>query len=203
MATFVPAERCAQLTVNGEQVGIPCQFGLGIQFPTEPTLTDLDDVLLVIGDWITTSLVPLMNGSAHITSMKLQVLTTADGLVKDIELDETGSGTGEQLPSQVAVCMTKDTGYAGRSRRGRLYVWGVDGDNINTVRTLSLEGMGQYNTAFDDLLTALIPTTWVPVVISTIADGAPRVTALATPIFQIVCRDARLDTQRRRLGRSI
>lgn len=203
MPTFVPAPKCAQLTINGEQAGIQCQFGLGVEFPTEPALTDMDALLIVVGDWITSDLVPLLNTNAHVTSMKLQVLTTAEGFVKDIELDETGTGTGIPLPSQVAVCMTKDTGLAGRSRRGRLYIWGVHDNNTSSVRTLSLAGMGNYNTALDNLLTALIPTTWFPVVISTINAGAPRVTALITPVFQIVCRDARLDTQRRRLGRSI
>lgn len=203
MPTFVPAARCAQLTINGEQAGVPCQFGLGVQFPTEPVLTDLDALLLVVGDWVTDILIPVMNSAAHVTSMKLQVLTTPDGLVKDIELDETGTDTGDPLPSQVAVCMTKDTGYAGRSRRGRLYLWGISEGRTSSVRTLSLTGMAAFNYAFGTLLTDLIPTDWVPVVISEVEAGVPRAAALVTPVFQIVCRDARLDTQRRRLGRSI
>jgi hypothetical protein len=189
--------------VNGQQAGVQCQFGIGFRFPTEPVLTDLDALLLVVGDWITTYYVPLLNVQADVTSMKLQVLTTADGLVKDIELDETGTADGDALPSQVSVCMTKDTGYAGRSRRGRLYTWGVPAERTDSVRTLSVAGLGAYNAAFLTLLSDVAETSWVPVVVSTVEAGAPRSEALVTEIFQIVCRDARLDTQRRRLGRSI
>jgi hypothetical protein len=203
VATFVPAPKCVVVTVNGEQAGIPCQFGFGVRLPTEPILTDLDELVTLVGDWITDPFIGLLNGAAHVTSVKAQVQTTADGLVKDIELDETGTDITHALPSQVAVCVTKDTGYAGRSRRGRLYVWGVAEGNTSGVRTLSLAGMSAYNTVFATLLTSLAATDWVPVIISTIEAGVPRTTALITDVFQMVCRDARLDTQRRRLGRAI
>jgi len=202
VATFVPAPKCVQLTVNGEQVGVPCQFGLGLRFPTEPVLTDLDDLLLLVGNWITTQLTTVLNVDSRVTSMKAQALSSGDGIVKAIELDESGTTT-EPMPNQVAVCLTKDTGHAGRSNRGRLYVWGVGSENLANTRTLSLVGLGAYNDVFLSLLTDLAGTDWVPVVISTISAGVPRVTAQITDVFQIVCRDARLDTQRRRLGRSI
>lgn len=203
MPTFVPAPNCAEVTVNGEQAGIPCQFGIGFEFTSDPSLTDLDDLLALIIPWLSSDLATLMNPVAHITSVEAKVLTTDEGFIKDIEVDIAGTAEGDPLPAQVSVCLTKDTGLAGRSRRGRLYTWGVDSSFVTTVRTLGVVGIGLYNAAFANLLVDVDGSGWVPVVISTISDGVPRVSALITPIFQIVCRDARLDTQRRRLGRSI
>ena len=202
MATFVPAVNCAEVTVNGSQSGWPCQFGIAAEHDGVITSPDIDDLLEIFDTWISESLLSVMCPGAIVNNVAARDLTTEDSFDISSVIDEPGTGSGDCLPAQVSVCITKRTSLSGRSRRGRMYLYGVRSDLTSDTRHLTSGGLASYNLVANSLTASFVSTEWTPVVLSRVSAGVPRVTALITPITFMECRDTRLDTQRRRLGRS-
>lgn len=202
MPTFVSVPEVAQVSVNGSQAGHPAQFGIACLHDGAITSVAIDDLLTAFDTWISESVLPAMCAASTINNITVRDLTTEDSYDQFSVIEADGGAAGDCLPAQTAVVLTKRTSLSGRSRRGRLYMFGVPAVFAEDQRHLTPGALAQYNAVGSSLLALLITTDWTPVVVSYVTAGAPRVTPLVTPISALECRDTRIDTQRRRLGRS-
>lgn len=202
MPSFVPVSDVALATVNGSQAGHPAQFGLHCLHDGAITSVAIDELLEAFDTWVGESLLAAMCAASTVNNIQVRDLTTEDSYDQSSVIEADGTSESDCTPAQVAVVMTKRTSLAGRSRRGRMYLFGVSQGALEDQRHLTPTGLSLYNTVGSSLMSVLATTDWTPVVVSYVADGAPRVTPLVTPMTALECRDTRLDTQRRRLGRS-
>lgn len=100
----------------------------------------------------------------------------------------TGTNANQQMPPNLAVCVSKKTGIGGRAYRGRMYL----GPFTEADNTLD----GRVNvTLRDDIvdecetLIASSAATFEWSVVSTVLNGADRAAALVTPITAVSCND--------------
>lgn len=100
----------------------------------------------------------------------------------------TGSNANQQMPPNLAACLTKRTGIGGRAYRGRLYL----GPFTEADNTLD----GRINSTLrDDIvdageaLIAASAATFEWSVVSTILNGAERAAAVVTPITAVGVND--------------
>lgn len=66
----------------------------------------------------------------------------------------TGTGTGEEMPRQVAVVVTHRTQYAGRSYRGRHYIPALT-ENYFTSGLVETAALAALQTYYDDIVAAV------------------------------------------------
>jgi hypothetical protein len=109
-----------------------------------------------------------------------------------------GTGTGVPLPNQIAAVVTLDTGVAGRSGRGRIYVGGFAGSAALEsgslgVSVLSPTCITALLTMVDDMFVAKDPAGAVQAVLAV----ASRVDVVSRQILRARCGNI-WDTQRRR-----
>lgn len=109
-----------------------------------------------------------------------------------------GGVSNSGLPGNVALCVSFRTAQRGRSFRGRIYLPGlyetaVTGNQIGSTIATSLVNAVETAVAAVEALGA------IHAVVSRYANGAPRTTAVATPVVAYLATDLTVDSQRRRL----
>lgn len=108
-----------------------------------------------------------------------------------------GSGAGDLLPPQVALCITERTAFAGRSFRGRVYLPGFN-EAVNTA-TGVVQATATSVAFVTAIKSALIANALDLGVISRPApDATPPRAGMINVVTSIVARDTVWDTQRRR-----
>lgn len=202
MATFIPAPDCVLVEILGQQNGQHCEMTIGAQKSGGYILSDLVALAGAVDGWVNTDLLPWIGSDAQYLGVDIRGLESEADLEYNLSEPLDGTSPDLALPANVAVCVTKQTGATGRSQRGRMYVWGVPSGAALDTRHLLDSAVDAYSGIFDNLLVAIVSAGFTGVVISYYHDSAPRVTAQVRAITNIFVRDNRLDTQRRRLGRS-
>lgn len=116
---------------------------------------------------------------------------------ESFEFAETAAGaiTGDPLPPQIAVCVTKKTGLAGRERRGRCYLAGFAESQAGDPSRITTTVAGQIGDAFAAFAAALQAVDLNYGVYS-------RTLNVLTTVQQFRVGTA-FDTQRRRRGRLV
>lgn len=102
------------------------------------------------------------------------------------------------LPGNVSACISFRTGLAGRSARGRNYVYGVPDTQVSQ-NNLSETWQDGIITAWQTLRALYLANSFQHVVYSQFTGGNPRPTGLATPVTNYLFVDGVVDSQRRRL----
>lgn len=200
---FIPATRVINsfLSYTGPDL-VP--LGTSLDFLCGGTVTeaDLDDVGSFLASWFDTEMQPLMTAGYVLERIKLRDMTSENSFSKDWVgiLPLTGVMAGNSLPSNVAWCLKKQTGRAGRSYRGRIYHPGmgeaqVSGNYVDA--TYASDVIDAYNYIVDNITG--VGQGFEMVVVSYQNNGVPRTSGLATVVTGIVATDLRVDTQRRRL----
>jgi len=150
--------------------------------------------------WYDTLLQPLQSTFCALTSIRLTDMTAefAPGLDYSTGLPLVGTAGTDSMPNNVSISLTKRTVFRGRSFRGRIYQVGMVESQVqgNVVLATPLANM---IAAWEDLLAfSTASESWTMVVASKFEGGAPRATALLTPVINI-SSDGIVDSQRRRL----
>ena len=197
---FIPAVNCAEIRINGVQGGQPCSMSIDAVFPSAFDGTDLASLAAAVDGWANIHLLGVLGDDVFYKGVTVTGLDALDAAQSILDEPLPGGNGTNALPANVAVCITKYTGAIGRSQRGRMYVWGVPIAYQASARTMTGGAQALYSDVFDNLLVAIGAEGWSAVVLSYITGGVPRVTAQIRQIVAIEARDARLDTQRRRLG---
>lgn len=198
---FIPAPNCALIEVLGLQAGQPCEFTCAAERATGYDLANMVTLAGAVDGWVNTDYLGIMGTTAMYEGVTIRGLEAVEDIRYDLSEPLPGSGFDEAMPAQVALVVTKRTGFTGRSQRGRLYCFGLDRAGLLDERHVTEDFRAGVQTAFDNFLTAVIGAGWQPVVLSYYHLSAPRVTAQIRPITSVDVRDAKLDTQRRRVGR--
>jgi hypothetical protein len=199
---FVPAPYCAQVQVLGDIAGRTAQYTIDANFGGVYELSDLGDLAAAVDGWWNTDMQGLVGSNVTYLGVTVKGLASAEDLEFTLSEPLPGMAESTALPANVAVVLTKRTGFTGRSARGRCYFWGVPSESMLDERHFTETWVGYYQDAGDALLAAIVGAGWSPVVISYVTGGVPRVSGVSKIITQVQIRDNRYDTQRRRLGKS-
>lgn len=191
------ARVCLRYDQNGEQT---CNI-FHVLCPTDPSEADLTEIATIFRDWWDAEMQGLTVSTTSLEAIEVKDMTAdgEEGILFTAGLPLAGSDANVPLPNNVTFATRLNTGFTGRSRRGRSYFAGVPADALDTDKqhitsTWQTLVMG----AFADLLTALVTAGFELAVASTIEDGVPRTTGLVTPISSVSVNTT-LDSQRRRL----
>lgn len=111
-----------------------------------------------------------------------------------------GSGSGEALPLNVAVCITMRTPGRGRSARGRKYVAGF-GENSTTAGEWNAATVTNAVNYIQAIIDAAAAQGWAIVIRSIRQDGAVVNPAATRAVTSIQARNNKVATQRRRVDR--
>lgn len=199
---FIPVVNVAQFdiryTMDGERVEntIYCKRDAGW------TTTELNDAAAIIKVELVDNMV------AHYSDVMIwqSIMATDLTTVASSQTEYTGtgpvpgSGTGAVIPNNVAWCIKFLTALRGRNYRGRNYIGGFVASEI-VVNEINEADADDIVALYTDTFAALEAASYVPVVVSRFALGAPRLTGVATPIVNVAYTDLTLDSQRRRLPR--
>lgn len=200
---FVPAtnvvEAFVEHTFNGKDgVGWVLHYESSMGAWDLAQMADLGNELVT---WWDTNMQPLMAGSVSLQRIRMRDITTANGLVLDYTtgLPLAGTRSGAAMPGNVALSIKKNTGYAGRSFRGRIYQFGmVEGDvtanYIEAGYTTPL--LAAWTQAL--LLVGAVGD-YGMLVVSKYSAGSPRPLALETEVVSVSLADTRIDTRKDRL----
>lgn len=109
----------------------------------------------------------------------------------------SGSVGGDPLPGNVALCLTKRSGYAGRKYRGRFFVGGLSEDQTSG-NLFDIAGYVLQLTALASNLKATIAAAFVPVITGRVWNDA-HTQWEGVEVVDVILRDAQLDSQRGRL----
>lgn len=173
-------------------------------YAAAPNLTNMAQLGSMIVSWYDTYMKPLKTLGYVFTRIRMRDLTDSNSYTLDYTtgLPITGTAVGNSLPSNVAVSVKLGTGFAGRSRRGRVYHFGMSEAAV-TGNYLETAYAADVDDCYDALIVAGVASAqWEWVVVSKQQDGGPLVEGQATTISSATLVDTRIDTQRRRLPTS-
>jgi len=199
---FISAPNCVLVEVLGNQSGKVCEFTFGAELATGYELADLVALAGAVDGWVNTDYLPEIGSDVFYEGVTVRGLDSEEDLEYDLSEPLPGGSDVVAWPAQCAVVTTKYTGFTGRSNRGRSYLWGLNVGFQEDTRHIFEAGVTQINGWMTDLISAVIGAGWAPVVISYYHDNAPRSVAQVRPITDWNVRDTRIDTQRRRLGKT-
>jgi len=197
---FIPAPNVAQVEAVFQVDGQIVENVLEFQ-GTDLSETSLLALLDAVNAAIRTQVLPLLSSTLQLLRVVGQIIDAADGLVaiSTASLPAAGSNSATNLPSNVTFCISKRTGLAGRSFRGRNYIPGIPENVRSSPNSLLTTYVTSLVAAWETVNLAAVDDGWVPVVVSRFSGGAPRTVAVVTPATAFIAVDNTLDSQRRRL----
>lgn len=200
---FIPADETVRIAINYRNgAGNTAVNVIYVKTNEAPvTGTVLTEMADVVEAWLENwwDSVASNYWTAYLLELRDQTLQNSIGL--DRTVDAQGTLTGDPLPSQNTIAMSLRTGFTGRTRRGRLYHVGLTEGMVagDYVAPSSVAGL---IAVYDALRTALSAADFIWVVASYQLNGAPRSSALLTPITSVIVTDSVIDSQDRRKPKS-
>ena len=165
-----------------------------------PIITvDLANVAAALKSWWNTYSKPSQSIALRFDQVRLRDMTVEAGeqLISPVVPPNFGTLGADPSPNSLALVTSFVTGLTGRSYRGRVYDAGLD-EGIHANNDVTVLFAGQRNTAWANMESFVTALGFEHVVASFESGGAPRATAVLTPVTAYVT-NIRLDTQRRRL----
>jgi len=167
----------------------------------QPTAARLEQLCQILRDWWVAELRAAVSNEIALKRINARDMTVQNGVVLDYTtgLPILGTSNSPSMPANVTIAITLRTGFAGRTRRGRLFHIGLtEAQVLGNFILLALQSI--LETAYRRLRSQyLLPNSFEWVVCSRFSNGQPRQQALLTPITEVFLIDRRIDTQRRRL----
>lgn len=201
---FIPAVNTARIAaeVNHASVGAVNVFYAEASQALDQAALDAV-AAAVVGYYQNAAHLATVSSGTSFRRARVRDMTSINGLSVIAEGSGTvGTATGDPMPGSVTAVATLKTGIAGRSFRGRLYHIGlaeaqVSGQGLVAASRAALETeYERLRTVINAVTSGL--TTFQLVVASFFTAGAPRASALLTPVNDVVV-DAQIDSQTRRL----
>lgn len=202
---FIPAADVARLeliyTLDSQRLQNVLYF-LGNQEWIDADVRELAETAATAWE---TNVAPVVSDELLLVLTRAQAIHTEEGAVFEFEPATTIAGaiTGGSFPNNVTLTTKFASGFAGRSRRGRVYTPGIARASVATgaVNEVSSVTAGGFSSAwgtFASDIVDLVDRAIQHVVVSYCSDGAWRTNALVTPILSY-STNVTLDSQRRRL----
>lgn len=168
--------------------------------PVEDNLVAIQTVVL---DWIVGELSPATSNFISFDKLTVTDISTEFGQQLVISTLGTGSVASGPDAGNVTIAVTKRTGLVGRSRRGRVYHYGVP-TTWTAQNYLVAPGTTNIPACWNQLLVDMAAVVGGLAVLSRWEDGVLRTEGLLTPITTFGLSDNVLDSMRTRLpGRGI
>lgn len=194
--TLLPSGKTGSNKVHGHYTAQP------------PSMQSLANSLAsAIGSAWGTNLAPHMSTSTQLSAVYIRDMTSAANPIFQGTLSAIpGTGTGNALPSDVALAVTENILARGKGMKGRFYLGGfvVGEDTANGSVPASLQtAVNAFGTALFNAITAQSLTPCVAQVhrqeyISLTGATIPERQASFVAVTSYVCRDLNWDTLRRR-----
>lgn len=198
----VPVAGCVKVCMNFLQNGQETCNIYYVDVGGDPNPSQLNAVADVFTNWAEETLRSEMNSGTSIVSVEVTDAQeeNGEGIISTTGLPLAGTKAGGPLPNNVSLASKLVTGFTGRSRRGRKFFAGLSAADVTADAQEVNENYRQgiqnaYNQLLDDITDAGF--TWV--IASLVTGGAPRVTALITPVVSVIT-DKFLDSMRKRLN---
>ena len=197
---FVPATNVVQAEMIYTFAGQRCENVLHYQRGGGWTTAQMDALGGALGSWFAANMPGSLAGTISLDMIRLTDLTTQNSPVIEFVtgLPIIGTAVGDALPNNCALVFTKRTANRGRSYRGRYYHMGMvetqcAGNFVTNAFMASLAPKiaGLLSFSVDSVICPLV-------VVSRFTGGAPRATAVVTPVTTFA-GNTRIDSQRRRL----
>jgi hypothetical protein len=188
-----------KIEFNATQNTVPIVNIYHCTLAASPTDADLEDIAQASIDWWRDD----VQGGLHQSYVLNTVITTDMSVenghqhVENLVADNTGAVATAAAAANAALCLSWRTANTGRSFRGRTYFGGLPQAAFTNAQTLDSSYVSGFVTAGFNLIAALEAVGATLVVVSRIANGVARITALATEIISII-GDTKGDSQRRR-----
>lgn len=153
---FVPALNTVEVAL---QFTVESQFVYNVLHYRKETAWDegsMIDLGTLLESWWTTYGKTTANNTVSLNLIKMRDLTTVNSLYIEYpgSLPTAGAMAGNKLPNSVTAVLSLRTGQAGRSRRGRIFLVGVEASQIaNGLLTSSARTawVSAYGHLIDDL----------------------------------------------------
>lgn len=199
---FVPALNTLRLAVQyissrGENAVNVMHFQHQSGAINQTAVTSLFDAL---DDWYTNTWADLASNTWQTDFYSGVDLTEPEGAVYTRVSTATGGSTAQALPAQNTIAISLRTGFSGRSRRGRIYHVGL-AEDMTENSTLTSAAAATAITTYTALLDAVNSEGWKLVIASFVSNGAPRTTALITPVTSVILTDVIVDSMDKRKPR--
>lgn len=154
-------------------------------------------------EWFSDNMVNLISDQCALQRIVTRDVSQDDGTIFDYSLPVALEGTraSPAMPSNIAVCVTKRSSFAGRSRRGRIYYAGITEDWMvgNILSAGLVEDLLDAHTA---MFAAWAVAEAGLVIRSLYTGNVARTEGVKTPVISFSV-DQRVDTQRKRLNSTI
>lgn len=199
---FIPVPNVAQANVRATLMGKPVENVLHYSNPTFAPWTEAGIATLaqnIATAWAATMLTALVDDyiflSVLVTDLEVVGSYTYEHIVTPAD---PGSGVGDPLPANNAICITHRTGLSGKWNRGRTFICGLSDANAdgNYLAAASAAYIGGQWAAF---MAAMSADDHQLVIVSKRFNKAPRTVGLAHFVTSTGLRNNRIDSQRRRL----
>lgn len=187
---------CAQANYKFTGAAVPngAQITMGYAIDTysgDPS--DMADDLILA--WVGT--IELLHTSACVlTSVLVKFGPNDTGGAAEVSCNVTGNATGDSDSPNVATLVRKNTGFGGRTGRGRFFLPGAPSTYLNQDGTFGSTWPVTLQARLDDWYTAQLAAGLVPVLLH--SEDSPVTTPMPIVGFSA---DIRVATQRRRLRR--
>lgn len=198
---FVPVPNCALFALRGTLHGAEWVNTLAFRAAQDFSPNALEDVANQLEAWWASQVAPQLSSDCvlnEIYGLSLES-NVAPSLLRSVVGGAIAGGLNNPaLPGSVALTVSFRTLARGRSGRGRNYVSGlcevdVTGNAVSAPRAEALR------VAYQNLLTAVDPFTYIWVVISRQQDNVKLPVGVSRPVTSVVMVDNRVDSMRRRL----
>jgi len=183
--------------------GVPAQNVFYAKMPGGYVLADLAALATQIdlnwqGNWRTEQPAEVSYVRTEVRGLALQ----NDLLASNNSSANPGTHISAALPNNVTFAIKKESGFTGRSARGRTYWIGIPQSEIRTAdeNTLAAAYITLLLANVDSVRTSIVAVgTWTPVLVSRFTGGVQRPFGETFPWVATSNVDNRVDTQRGRL----
>jgi hypothetical protein len=198
---FQSAPNMAIVEIIGELAGEVVEMTTHALYSGAYEQSDLVDLAEVVDQWVHNDLLPLLSVGYTYRRTHVRGLTSSIDLEAEntAHAGESGAISGSVQANNVALAVKRATGQTGRGARGRVYVPGIAGTNLEADNIVSEAFATSITAALNALTAAIGSVNWTEVVLHRIAAGAPLEVAVGFTILEYLVVDRVVDSMRRRL----
>lgn len=196
---FQPVPNVALITISGrvdQQLTVnDLSFEVSGGGITSVNLGNLTDA---VENWVSTSLAPSLADVWTCSQVHGVDLSVPNGVQASSGSIAQGGSSSEAAPNNVAACVSFETGFSGRSFRGRNYVPAIPNDEI-VLNTMQGTFMSNMLTAYGALIGAgTFLAGWQWGCVSRRTGGAARPSGVISPITAVVFKTPYVRSMRSR-----
>jgi hypothetical protein len=198
---FIPAPNIVMAEVLATKDGQKIENRFMIDTLAAVTPTVVDNVANIVNVWAQGTYFDHIVDTVSLRGVQATDMSVANGSQVLIapEGSVTGAIGGPAMPNEVTLCLQLKTASRGRSARGRCYILGLSRSDVTGENTFWTVRAADLVSDFEALLAAITGQGWALVIVSYIANGAPRVGGpVYFPVTSVAFADLVVDSMRRR-----